>query len=399
MSPRISHKPFFQHASDIARFYGFLPFTDLLKTAEKQQKNKIAVRVSKSNEHSITHSERFQLLREFLSSPLTEIRDPHLIQYSPGTTPIARQKLKRFGIEVLRSGSSVAEAIVIQVAMAILQEAGYRDIFVDINSIGNKDSRERFLRDVSNYYRSNIHLLPTECKDLLRRDIYQVLCYNHEACQELREEAPKPMNYLTEGDRQHFKQVLEYLEYLNVPYRVNNVLANDPECYTQTVFEIHSGNPDTLGMDEPLTAETLLARGGRYDELPRRIGYRKNIPAVGASLFTDSKAFTGQKISPKKLTTNDPRVFLIQIGFDAKLVSMQVLEELRHAHIPVYQLLNRDRIGVQLQTAERMGVPYIMIIGQKEANERTILVRDMESRSQQSIPLSGLCKFLKKVAR
>lgn len=400
MSPRTTLRPFYDHATDIARFYGFLPLTDLLKTVEVTKKQpKIKIRISKAQSAAITHSERFKLLHEFLSSPLTDIRDPQLIQYIPSTTPHAKEKLTRFGLEVVRSNSSVAEAILLQVATAILKEAGHNDVFVDINSIGDRDSHDRFLRDVSAYYRSNIHALPTDCKDMLRHDIHSVLTHTSDACKILREEAPKPMNYLSEGARQHFKQVLEYLEHLNIPYRVNNVLMSDPECYTHTIFEVHSGSPDALDADEPLGEETLLARGGRYDELPRRIGYRKNIPAVGMSFFTESKQF--KDLKPKKLlrASKDPRVFLIQIGFNAKLLSLQVLEELRHANIPVYQLLNRDRIGVQLQTAERMGVPYVVIIGQKEANERSILIRDMESRSQQSIPIKDICKFLKKVAR
>ncbi|MFA6898534.1 MAG: His/Gly/Thr/Pro-type tRNA ligase C-terminal domain-containing protein, partial [Candidatus Paceibacterota bacterium] len=92
-----------------------------------------------------------------------------------------------------------------------------------------------------------------------------------------------------------------------------------------------------------------------------------------------------------------PKVFYIQLGFEAKRKSLGVIELLRHAKIPVYQSISRDRLGSQFAAAEKMGVPYIMIMGQKEAVENSVIVRNLANRSQETVPIADLPKYLRKI--
>jgi histidyl-tRNA synthetase len=101
------------------------------------------------------------------------------------------------------------------------------------------------------------------------------------------------------------------------------------------------------------------------------------------------------KITPKILKA--PKFYFIQLGFEAKLKSLNIMETMRKAHISVRQNLSKDSISVQLTTAEDMKIPYAIIFGQKEAMDSTVIIRDMKTQSQDTIKIDKLCEDLKKL--
>ena len=102
-----------------------------------------------------------------------------------------------------------------------------------------------------------------------------------------------------------------------------------------------------------------------------------------------------KKLSPRIL--KKPKIYFIQLGGEAKLKSLNVIEILRKAHIPTAQSLSKDSLGSQLANAERLAIPYALIFGQKEALDNSVIVRDMGSRSQDTVKLSKLLDYLKEL--
>ena len=92
-----------------------------------------------------------------------------------------------------------------------------------------------------------------------------------------------------------------------------------------------------------------------------------------------------------------PKVYFIQFGFEAKLKSLSIIEVLRKARIPIMQSLSKDSLGAQLSVAERLKIPYTIIFGQKEALEGTVIVRDMNTRSQDTVKIEELTEYIKKM--
>lgn len=90
-----------------------------------------------------------------------------------------------------------------------------------------------------------------------------------------------------------------------------------------------------------------------------------------------------------------PKVYFIQVGWDAKLKSLCVIEILRKAHVPVIQSLSKDSLSAQLAVAEKSGAPYVIIFGQKEAMEKSVIVRNMETRSQDTVKMDELNTYIK----
>ena len=140
-----------------------------------------------------------------------------------------------------------------------------------------------------------------------------------------------------------------------------------------------------------------IAGGGRYDYLGKQLGAKKDIPAVGGSIGVDRiiERPWCKDLTPRIL--KKPKVYFIQIGLDAKLKSLNVIEILRKAHVPILQSLSKDSLSAQLGIAEKSGCPYAIIFGQKEAMEGSVLVRNMETRSQDTVALADLHTYIKQL--
>ena len=207
----------------------------------------------------------------------------------------------------------------------------------------------------------------------------------------INENAPDAVSFLTGEAKKHFKQVLEYLEQMEVPYRINKNLVRGLSYYTHTVFEIIEVS-DEEGVP-PLT----IAGGGRYDYLAKMLGSKKDVPAMGVAIGVDRVVESAwcHKLAPR--IVKKPKMYFIQLGFDAKLKSLNVIEILRKAKIPIAQSISKDSLGAQLGVAEKSGVRYALIFGQKEAIENSVIVRDMTNRSQDTVKLDKLLDYIKEL--
>jgi histidyl-tRNA synthetase len=294
----------------------------------------------------------------------------------------------QFDMDILGSEKSINDALVIKSAWAILEDSGATDLMVDINSIGDKECRAHYIRELTNYYKKHINDLGPIDKERLKNNPMRILDSKDEKTIALNENAPDAVTYLCSACKKHFKEVLEYLEGMNIPYRINKNLVRGLSYYTRTVFEII-----TIVDEKPLT----VCGGGRYDYLGRELGSKKDIPAVGASFGVDRLLIQPwyKKHSPRFL--KKPRMYFIQLGMDAKLKSLNVIDILRKCHMPISQSLSKDSLSSQLGYAEKLGVPYALIFGQKEAMENCVIIRDMKTRSQKTVKLKDLALYIKEL--
>jgi histidyl-tRNA synthetase len=287
----------------------------------------------------------------------------------------------------LGTNKSIAEALLIKASMAILADAGETDLHVEINSIGDKESIARFTREVTAYYRRSMSELPAACKQLLKKDVFALLGCDHEACLRLAADCPKSINFLSEKSRQHFKEVLEYLEALGIPYNINNSLVANRDYCSETVFEIRDSEPKSHPK----------AIGIRYDTLAKRLGHKKELFAVGVSLALNKKKADATLVKKSTIAKIlDPQICFMQLGFEAKLKSLELLEILRKARIPVNHSLAKDKMAGQVGMAEKMQAPTVVIMGKKEAMEGSVIVRETSTRSQDSIRFDDVAAALKK---
>ena len=382
-------------SAEIAAYYGFeLINAPTLEKADIDNARKCLDVPKKEDSASaknplVIHPEdKVAILRTYETSGMNNWSQPVMLYYEGQILPKENRKkwggVKTFHLEVLGTSKSIAEATLIKTASEILREEGYKDLMVHINSIGDRDSMARFCRELTNHYRKHVQNLSAHCRQAMKRDIFEVFECQDEKCRPVHESAPNPINFLSELSRQHFREVLEYLESLGVPYKIHNGLICDKRVWTQTAFEIRE-----------IETNALVATGLRYNSISKKLGARKEIGAVGITV-SFKKAKEDKPI--KKARTDKPaKVYFVQLGFEAKLKSLEVIEMLRQAKVPLTQAIGKDKIGSQIQSAENSKTPYTIIMGQKEARENSVIVREMSTRCQETVALAKLPEYLKKI--
>lgn len=356
--------------------------------------------------------EKAAILRMYHEQEMYNMPQPIMLYHKePFRGSLKKGTYPRYAdLEIIGTSKSVAEALLIEAARAMLAEEGYSKTGVEINSIGDRDSITRHTKDLIAYYRKHINDMHAECRQAFKRDPFELFACKNDKCVALNEQAPKSMNYLTEQSRIHFREVLEYLEALGVPYTINNQLFGNRKYCAETIFEIvnlEGSMPMTSEKDEDgeeksdkpekptkKKSRQTLAIGVRYDGLAKRIGYKKEVPGVSLSILIKGKYPELRKDLKK---TKKPKITFIQLGFEAKLLSLKVLAILREAKIPVYQSLSKDKIGVQFSSAEKNETPFTIIMGKKEALENSVIVRNAQTRSQETVALDDLAYYMKRL--
>jgi histidyl-tRNA synthetase len=291
-------------------------------------------------------------------------------------------------LQVFNVEKSIGEAILIQATRALVEELGYLHTSVRINSLGDRESSGRYIRELTNYLRKRIEDMPESARELMKDHVIHALMHLIEKEHELAYKTPNPLEYLSDQSRKHFREIVEFLDMTGVPYEIDPKLMGHHECYSDALFSIDLLDDEGVRMHNA----PLSVRGGRYNEFVFR-NTKKQISAAGAVIILkDKKAPT----RPVRTRLAIPSVYVVQLGFGPKVRSLMLIDELRKSGINVHQNLASDSLSAQLRDAEARNVKYTVIIGQKEYVDGTVILRDMEGRNQEYVPIATLAQKLKR---
>ncbi|MCK9351365.1 MAG: histidine--tRNA ligase [Candidatus Paceibacterota bacterium] len=431
-----AYSGFYEKASEIAMYYGFKPIeTPILEKEELftsgvgqdtdlVEKEMYSLK-TKGGDHLVMRPEgTAPIMRAYIEHGMQSWTQPVMLYYKG---PFFRhenpqkgrtRQFQSFGLEILGTPKAIADATVIHTTMIILKEAGLQNLVLNINSIGDRECRPKYVKELANYYKKHLSELCVDCKRRVKENPLRLLDCKNPKCQVIKEGAPSSVTHLCDECRSHFKEVLEYLEALNIPYRINNNLVRGLDYYSRTVFEITEETyedvpameaeekPEAKGgkkgdknvkESEIVAVSLALGGGGRYDYLAKNLGSKKDIPAIGVGLGVERIFMTqGYKRMDPRIIKH-PKVYFIQLGTHAKMRSLNIIEILRNARIPIAQSLAKDSLGSQLSAAEKNKIPYAIIFGEKEAIDDTVIVRDMNTRSQETVKITELAKYVKTI--
>lgn len=299
------------------------------------------------------------------------------------------RQFHQFGMEIFGSEAPVTDVQIIYVLHLLLQQLGLEDYVVLVNSIGDPKERKEYLKLLKDHYRRNKSKLCRECKTRLTTNPLRVLDCKEEKCQQVANTAPRILDHLSDESKKHFDYVVKLLGDLKVPFEIAPFLVRGLDYYTHTVFEIV---PRSTRGD---AAQTSLAAGGRYNNLVKELGGRET-SAVGAAAGIE-RIIDRIKVEGIELTVTDqPQIFIAQLGDQAKVVALQIMKELRDADIPFAESINRDGMQAQLKQADRLKVQWAIIIGQKEVLDNSVILRNMESGMQEVVDRDRLVTELQK---
>jgi len=302
------------------------------------------------------------------------------------------RQFHQINFEIFGSKKPIIDVEIIWIFVKILEELGIKDIIVEINNIGDSQCRPYYKKVLTRYLKRNETSLCATCRKRLKRNPLRVLDCKEVRCQKIVREGPQIIDYLCEECHDHFEKVLEYLEALNIPYILNPYLVRGLDYYTKTVFEI-------VPFKEQEKRQNALVGGGRYDGLLKLVG-KQNIPACGSAAGVE-RIVEILKEKGKSLETEKtlPEIFVAQLGDEAKIETLKLIEKFQKAKIPVAFSLSKDSLTNQLKIANRKKVKYVVIIGKEEVLKHEVILRNMETGDQRNVSYNKLLKEIKKVLK
>ncbi|MBI2514588.1 histidine--tRNA ligase [Candidatus Wolfebacteria bacterium] len=298
------------------------------------------------------------------------------------------RELHQVGFEMIGGEDDpIYDAQMILVSFRLAEELKIKNLIVQLNSIGCRNCRPVYRRRLQEYYRKMSSGVCKDCRARLNLNPLRLLDCKEENCEKVKSGAPTIINHLCQSCRSHFKAVLEYLDELGLPYTLNAYLVRGLDYYNRTVFEISSEN----------NASFAFGGGGRYDYLGEIIGKRKTpLPAVGSALGMERLIEEMRSRGVNGTLRSRGRVFLVQIGSPAKIKALGLIEKFREANIKALESLGRASFKSQLRIADKEGVDLSLILGQREVFEDSIIIRDMKSGNQETVPIGKMVEEVKR---
>ena len=302
------------------------------------------------------------------------------------------RQFHQWGAETIGEINPAVDAELILLAWLFFKEIGLK-VNLQINSIGCPNCRPEYKKNLVAYYRRKKKHLCADCQRRLLKNPLRLLDCKEEGCQEAKAEAPQIIDWLCEECKNHFMKVLEYLDSMEIPYQLDNFLVRGLDYYTKTIFEFYPAAAAKEG--EETTRQSALGGGGRYDGLLEILGGRPT-PGGGFSLGIERIINEMRRQEVEPTVKKPPQIFLAQIGEQAKQKAFRLFEELRREKLPAGQMFGKDSLKAQLEIADKMGVKYVLILGQKEILEDTVLLRDMDGGVQETIGFDRAVAEVKK---
>lgn len=290
--------------------------------------------------------------------------------------------------QTIGDASEVVDAELLFLGYKVIDSIGFRDYNVHINTLGDNNCRPAYVRALKDFYKNRLKKVCAKCRNNFKINILRLLECGETECREAMKDAPQAVDFLDEECKNHFKHILEFLDAAQIPYILNPYLVRSQDYYTRTVFEFWP--------EEMPTGASPLLYGGRHDRLSDLVGGAK-MPSAGWTFDVQAAInLLKEKNANIPEVGVKPKVFLVQLGEAAKRKSLLLFEDIRKSGVEIRFSLSRDSIKSQLRIATRLGVRFTLIFGQKEAIEGTVILREMDTGIQETVPLEKIIEELKK---
>ncbi len=301
-----------------------------------------------------------------------------------------KRQFHQYGVEALGSLDPALDAEVIDLAWYIMERLGLRreGLFLRLNSIGCPEDRPRFREALREYFLPHREELCPDCKRRLEENPLRILDCKVPTCREVAAGAPRSLDHLCSGCREHFERLLGYLDALGLAHELDPKLVRGLDYYTRTVFELASRD---------LGAQDALLGGGRYDGLAEALGGPPT-PGVGFAGGLERLILVlGEREPPDKCfrLITGPTVYLLPVGEGEVTEALRILAQLRRAGIPADMDYAGRSLRKRLQVASQLGARYALFFGEEERARGAAKVRDLGTGHEEYVPLGELVSYLR----
>ena len=298
------------------------------------------------------------------------------------------RQFHQVGAEVFGVSDAKIDAELISITQNLWKTLGI-DAELEINSLGSAQSRASYREILSGYFNDNMDQLDEDSLRRLKTNPLRILDSKNKELESLISGAPKMIDYLDDDSNDHFNALKNYLESLDISYKVNPKLVRGLDYYNQTVFEWISND---------LGAQGTICGGGRYDGLVEKMGGNAT-PAIGFAMGLERIALLIEDKSDQ-IINKRPHLYFASIGDSANIESMNLSKKIIEAlpHITITNDMSIGTLKNQMKKANKSEADFAMILGEQELSEGHISIKPLKGQGvQQSIKLEGIIHHLQEI--
>jgi len=291
------------------------------------------------------------------------------------------RQFNQIDVELFGEDRPQSDAEIIFMLMHFLTSTGLKDLQLEINSLGCASCRPVFSKAVINFLKGSEKNLCPDCQRRINTNPLRVFDCKVETCASTIAKAPSILNFLCADCESHFAQVQSFLKDLRISFAINPRMVRGLDYYTKTAFEVKS---TVLG------AQNAVAGGGRYNGLVSSLG-GPEVAGIGFGVGLERLISCLPEDSINKFKTD---LFIAALGAQAQKLAFSLTNELRRTGISAEMDYADKSLKSQLKRADKLNSSFTLIFGDKEIEEKQVLLRNMQTKDQQTIPLDDLLKSI-----
>ena len=292
------------------------------------------------------------------------------------------RQFHQFGVEFFGTADPRADIEVIALLWRLLSDLVLPDLTLDINSLGSSGDRAAYKPILLSFLSQQKSRLCANCRRRMETNPLRVLDCKVPDCRAATESAPRLTDHLSPEARTHFDQVLAGLIAIGIPYQLNHRLVRGLDYYCLTSFEITSSH---------LGAQNAVGAGGRYDGLVEMLG-GPSVPAVGFAVGLERISLMLPEASSSLL--NNCLYYVAAFGEEGMKRGLVLLDGLRRVGLSAQCDYRATTLKAHLRQADRSKCRYAILLGDDEVARGSVILRNLQSKAQEELPLAGLISLL-----
>ena len=291
------------------------------------------------------------------------------------------REFHQMGIEIFGVRNPLLDAEIIKMGCEFLERLGIKDLVVEINSLGNIESRKKYIEDLKQFMFERLDKLSEDSKKRYEKNPLRALDSKDKDDQEQFINAPKLYDYLDTESKEYFEKTKKILAQLGVNYVVNDKLVRGLDYYSDTVFEIKSNK---------LGSQATVLGGGRYDRLLEILGNAK-VPAIG---FAAGMERIAMLMDESLIENKEEKIFVIHFN-DTQDYFVKIISKIRENGIKINFDYNPKSFGAQMKKANKINAEYVLILGEDEQNKNVITMKKFSTGEQKEYTFEEILEILK----
>ena len=296
------------------------------------------------------------------------------------------RELTQFGVEVLGSDDPIVDAEVISIPVMLYKLLGLSEIKVNINTLGDNESRDNYRKALVDYFTPHIEELCEDCQVRIKKNPLRILDCKVDCDLDIMKNAPKTIDYLNEESKERFELVKKYLTEMGIEYVVNPSIVRGLDYYNHTVFEIEA-------KVEGFGSQNVLGAGGRYNGLVEQLDGPKTC-GVGFATGIGRLAMALELEEVDLPIKEGIDAFVMYVNEEEKTFASKLVQDLRMNGYRVDTEYTSRSLKAQFKQADRLATKYYIILNSEDIKNHQVKVKNASTKSEELVDIDYIIYYL-----